>query len=234
LARDFILTNGAGTHGITIAEFVIAYILAHAKFFRELYTAQTEQIWRKDFAFQELNNANLLIIGAGSIGQAIAARAKAFGMNVFGSRRHPQKLANFDQVVGVNEWRSLLPSVDYVVIATPLTSETKGLINEEVLRALPKHAYLINIARGAIVDESALIKALTEGWIAGAALDTVVTEPLPPESPLWTVPNLFITPHCSAHSPKIKQRSLDLFLDNLQRYLTGEPLRNVVDKLAGY
>ncbi|QSJ14703.1 D-2-hydroxyacid dehydrogenase [Nostoc sp. UHCC 0702] len=234
LERHLILTNGAGVHGIPIAEFVIAYILSHAKHLPELHSLQAERHWKRHFPIQELTDATLLIIGAGGIGQEIAARAKAFNMRIFGSRRHPQELPNFDKVVGADEWRSLLGEVDYVVIATPLTSETKGLIDETVLRSLPPHAYLINIARGAVVDEPALIKALTEGWIAGAALDTVIGEPLSSDSPLWSVPNLFITPHCSGHSPKVKQRSIELFLDNFQRYQAGQPLRNVVDKQAGY
>ncbi|MBD2504147.1 D-2-hydroxyacid dehydrogenase [Anabaena azotica] len=234
LERDLILTNGAGVHAIPIAEFVIAYILSHAKQLLELKALQTERRWQRGLAIQELTDVTVLIIGAGGIGQAIAARAKAFGTRIIGSRRQPQPLANFDQVVGADEWRSHLGEADYVVIATPLTAETKGLIDEDVLRSLPAHAYLINIARGAIVDEPALIKALTEGWIAGAALDTVINEPLTPESPLWTVPNLFITPHCSGHSPKVKQRSIELFIDNFHRYITGQPLRNVVDQQAGY
>lgn len=234
LERDLILTNGAGVHAIPIAEFVLTYILSHAKNLAQLQALQAERHWKRAFPIQELTDATLLIIGAGGIGQAIATRAKAFGMRIIGTRRHPQALPNFDLVVGVDEWRSHLPSADYVVIATPLTSETQGLIDEKVLRSLPAHAYLINIARGAVVDEPALIKALTQGWIAGAALDTVVTEPLPSDSPLWSVPNLLITPHCSGHSPKVKQRSIELFLDNFNRYQTGQPLRNVVDKQAGY
>ncbi|MEH2231802.1 MAG: D-2-hydroxyacid dehydrogenase [Nostoc sp.] len=234
LQRDIILTNGAGVHGIPIAEFVITYILAHAKHLPELYALQAERHWKRGFAIQELTDATLLIIGAGGIGQEIAARAKPFGLRIIGSRRHPQELPNFDKVVGADEWRSLLPGVDYVVIATPLTPETKEFINESVLRSLPNHAYLINIARGGVVDELALIKALKEGWIAGAALDTVNSEPLPPESPLWSLPNIFITPHTSGHSPKSKQRSIALFIDNLKRYQAGQPLRNVVDKKAGY
>ncbi|MBU7583804.1 MAG: D-2-hydroxyacid dehydrogenase [Nostoc sp. TH1S01] len=234
LERNLILTNGAGVHAIPIAEFVLTYILAHAKNLADLQALQAEHHWKRGFPIQELTDATLLIIGAGGIGQAIASRAKAFGMKIIGTRRHPQPLPNFDQVVGVDEWRSHLPEADYVVVATPLTSETKNLIDESVLRSLPPHAYLINIARGAVVDEPALIKALTEGWIAGAALDTVVTEPLPADSPLWSVSNIFITPHCSGHSPKVKQRSVELFLDNFNRYQTGQPLRNVVDKQAGY
>jgi len=237
LERDLILTNGAGIHGIPIAEFVIAYMLAHNKQLHRLYRLQAEHNWDREFPERkllELWDKTLLIIGAGGIGQEIAVRAKAFGMRIFGSRVHPQPLANFDQIVGVDDWQRLLPEADYVVVATPLTEETKGLINEQVLRLMHPQAYLINIARGGIVDESALATALEAGWIAGAALDTVSTEPLPPESKLWSLPNLLITPHCSGHSPRSQERSLALFLDNLTRYRQGKPLLNVVDKKAGY
>lgn len=183
---------------------------------------------------EELADATLLILGTGNIGKAIASRAKAFGVRVWGSRRHPEPLPNFDKIVGADEWRSLLPAVDYVVIATPLTPETKGLIDEAALRSMRQSAYLINIDRGAIVDEAALLTALPEGWIAGGGLDTVATEPLPPESPLWSLPNALITPHCSALSPRLRERIAQLFIDNLKRYQTGQPLRNVVDKQAGY
>ncbi|MFM7369657.1 MAG: D-2-hydroxyacid dehydrogenase, partial [Sphaerospermopsis kisseleviana] len=174
----------------------------------------------------------LLIIGAGGIGQEIVVRAKAFGMRIFGSSRHPKPLPNFDKVVGANDWKELLPAADFVVIATPLTAETKGIIDVETLRLFRPDSYLINIARGGIVDESALIQALQEGLIAGAALDTVFIEPLPAESPLWTLPNVFITPHCSGNSPRVKERTLALFLDNFNRYCQGKSLRNVVDKTA--
>jgi phosphoglycerate dehydrogenase-like enzyme len=234
LERDLILTNGAGVHAIPIAEFVITYILAYAKQLPKLYQLQAEHNWQRGLPIQELLDKTLLIIGAGGIGQEIAVRAKAFGMRIFGSSRHPQPLPNFDQVVGANEWKKLLPETNFIVIATPLTPQTKGLIDVETLRLFRHDSYLINIARGAIVDESALTQALDEGWIAGAALDTVFTEPLPAESPLWTLPNVFITPHCTGHSPRVKERSLALFLDNLTRYRQGQPLRNVVDKNAGY
>ncbi|PSB66953.1 D-2-hydroxyacid dehydrogenase, partial [filamentous cyanobacterium CCP1] len=139
-----------------------------------------------------------------------------------------------EKVVGTAEWRSLLPEADYVVLATPLTPETKGLFDEAALRLMRPSSYFINIARGAVVDEPALIRALSEGWIAGAGLDTFATEPLPPESLLWGLPNVFITPHCSGMSPKIVDRTIALFLDNLQRYRTGQPLRNVVNVGLGY
>nr|WP_199332507.1 D-2-hydroxyacid dehydrogenase [Anabaena catenula] len=234
LERDLILTNGAGIHAIPIAEFVITYLLAYTKQLPSLYQLQAEHNWQRGLPIQELLDKTLLIIGAGGIGQEISIRAKAFGMRIFGSSRHPKPLPNFDKVVGANEWKELLPEANFIVIATPLTQETKGMIDLETLRLFRPDAYLINIARGAIVDESALTKALQEGWIAGAALDTVFTEPLPAESPLWSLPNVFITPHCSGNSPRVKERSLALFLDNLNRYLQGKSLHNVVDKTAGY
>jgi phosphoglycerate dehydrogenase-like enzyme len=234
LERDLILTNGSGVHGIPIAEFVIAYLLAYSKRLPSLYKLQNEHDWQRGLPIQELFEKTLLIIGTGGIGQEIAVRSKAFGMRIFGSSRHPKPLPNFDKVVGANEWKELLPEAEFVVIATPLTPETKGMIDVDTLRLFRPDSYLINIARGAIVDESALAQALQDGWIAGAALDTVFTEPLPAESPLWTLPNVFITPHCSGNSPKVKERTLALFLDNLNRYHQGQSLRNVVDKTAGY
>jgi phosphoglycerate dehydrogenase-like enzyme len=234
LEREIILTNGAGLHAIPIAEFVIAYILSYAKNFRKLYELQDQKSWHRGLKNEELQDKTLLIIGAGGIGQEIANRAKGLGLKIYGSRRNPQPLPNFDQVVGANEWKALLGEAHYIVIATPLTKETKGLIDAEVFNLLRPDAYLINIARGAIVDEPALIEALQTGKIAGAALDTVFTEPLPPESPLWEQPNLFLTPHFSGHSPRTRERAIALFLDNFTRYYNGQPLRNVVDKIAGY
>lgn len=234
LERDIVLTNSAGIHAIPIAEFVLTFMLYHAKQLPKLQTLQIEHHWRQDFELQELMEATLLIIGAGGIGQAIAQRASAFGMRVWGSRRNPQPLPGFERVVSATEWRSLLPEADYVVVATPLTPETRGMINAEVLRLMRPNAYFINIARGAVVDEAALITALQEGWIAGAGLDTFSTEPLASDSPFWSLPNVFITPHCSGSSPQVNQRTIELFLDNLTRYRSGMPLRNVVDKTAGY
>jgi phosphoglycerate dehydrogenase-like enzyme len=129
--------------------------------------------------------------------------------------------------------RSLLPAADYVVIATPLTPETKGLIDEAALCSMRQSAYLINIARRAIVDEAALLTALHEGWIAGAGLDTVATEPLPPESPLWSLPNAFITPHCSALSPRLRERIAQLFIDNLKRYHNWSTLTECCRQASG-
>lgn len=163
LERDIVLTNGAGVHAIPIAEFVLTFMLYHAKQLRSLQAKQAEHNWVRDLELQELMDAIVLIIGAGSIGQAIATRAKAFGMRIWGSRRNPQPLEGFERVVGAQSWRSLLNEADYVVVATPLTPETKGMVNEAALRSMRPSAYLINIARGAVVDEAALLTALREG-----------------------------------------------------------------------
>jgi phosphoglycerate dehydrogenase-like enzyme len=234
LERDITLTNASGVHAIPIAEFVLNFMLYHAKNVQKLQSLQADRYWYKWLELQELYNKTVLIIGTGTIGKEIAIRAKAFGMNVWGSRRNPEPLPNFDKIVGANSWQSLLPLVDYLVVATPLTPETKGLINASVLRSMCPNAYFINIARGAIVDEEALLTAVREGWIAGAGLDTFITEPLPPESPFWSLPNVFITPHNSALTPQLYDRIVSLFIDNLNRYRTGQPLRNVIDKHIGY
>ncbi|MBW4572462.1 MAG: D-2-hydroxyacid dehydrogenase [Tolypothrix carrinoi HA7290-LM1] len=234
LEHNIILTSSAGVNAVAVAEFVLTFMLYHTKQIAALQTLQHQRNWIKGLQLQELMSRTLLIIGTGSVGIAIAHRAKAFGMKVLGTRRHPQPLPEFDRVVGLDQWRSLLPLADYVVIAIPLTSETKGMIDESALRAMSSHAYLINVARGAVVDEAALLKALTEGWIGGAALDTFFTEPLPHESPFWTLPNVFVTPHCAGTSPQVRQRLVALFLDNFNRYRAGMPLCNIIDKKLGY
>ncbi|MBW4444646.1 MAG: D-2-hydroxyacid dehydrogenase [Plectolyngbya sp. WJT66-NPBG17] len=238
LARDIILTNGAGVHAIPISEFVLALMLDHVKHLKTLHQLQEQHQWdyrwKRNIFLQELSDATVLIIGAGGIGQAIAARASSFGMHVWGSRKHPQPSPHFEKIVGAAEWHPLLPEADFVVLATPLTPETKEMINADVLRAMRSSAYLINIARGALVDEAALLTALTEGWIAGAGLDTFATEPLPPESPLWSLPNLFVAPHISWSSAHSRRRTVNFFLENLNRYRSRQPLQNIVDRAAGY
>jgi phosphoglycerate dehydrogenase-like enzyme len=238
LARELTLTNSAGVHAIPVSEFVLAQILNHAKHLRQLHEFQAakrwECLWKDGIFFQELSEATVLIIGAGSIGQAIGQRAHGFGMRVWGSRKHPEPHPHFEKVVGVNEWYDLLPHADFVVLALPLTAESTTIINSDVLRSMRRSAYLINVARGALIDETALLTALSEGWIAGAGIDAFATEPLPFDHPLWSAPNLFVTPHISWSSPHTDTRVVDLFLDNLQRYQTGQPLRNVVDRYAGY
>lgn len=233
MQSNVVLTNGAGVHAIPIAEFVMGFMLDYAKGMTPLRNAQTEHRWASQ-RIRELLGATLMVVGMGGIGQAIATRAAAFGMRIWGVRRTPCAMEGVERVVGLDEWQPLLPQVDYLVIATPLTPQTRGMINAEVLRAMRPTAYLINVARGAVIDDDALMTALREKWIGGAALDTFETEPLPADNPYWDIPNIFITPHTTSGSPRMRERSIALFLDNLTRFMAGEPLRNVVDKEAGY
>lgn len=234
IARAITLTNSAGVHAIPIAEFVLGFMLAHAKQLRAFHTAQDEARWAGGLPLRELYEATLLIVGIGGIGGAIAERAAAFGMRVLGSRRTPRPMPGVERVVGGDAWRDLLPEADYIVIATPLTPETRAMVDAAAFAAMRPSAYLINIARGAVIDEPALIAALNQGQIAGAALDTFEQEPLPAESPLWRLPNVTITPHSTASSPRMRERQIALFLENLARFRAGQPLLNIVDKSAGY
>lgn len=233
----FHFTNSAGIFAEPIAETVIGYILAQAKAFFYFRSQQKMHQWDTesdtDTRMYELAGRTLLVIGAGGIGQAIARRASALGLRVLGVRRHPFSTPYFEQVVGT-EWRSLLPDAHFVVLSTPLTSETEGLIDMSALRSMRADAYLINVGRGELVDETALVEALQQGYIAGSALDTFHTEPLPIDSPLWSLDNVFITPHASGFSCRNLERIAGLFLSNLDRYRKGKPLRNQVDLLAGY
>jgi phosphoglycerate dehydrogenase-like enzyme len=186
---------------------------------------------------RELCGKTVGIIGMGHIGAAVAQRARAFGCRVLGIRRSftargPDAVA--DEAVPPSDLDYLLGESDFVVIAAPLTPETRGLIGEAQLRAMKPSACLINVARGAIVDEPALIRALKEGWIAGAGLDVFVREPLPPESELWDLENLILTPHISGGTEIYSLRATEIFCANLRRYLAGQPLENVVDPNRGY
>lgn len=234
--RDITLTNSAGAHAIPIAEFVLLFMLGHVKRVRDLAALTPENAWERGRNLQlgELSGQTVLVVGMGSIGQEIARRATAFGMRVFGSRRRPQPMQGVEKVVGEGEWRDLLPEADYVVIATPLTNATRGMVDKAAFERMKPSAYLINIARGQIVQTEPLLAALREGQIAGAGLDALPEEPLPPGHPLWSAPNSWITPHISWSSPLMRERAIGIFLDNLRRYQAGEPLVNVVDKAAGY
>ena len=236
IEREIVLTNSAGAHAIPIAEFVLLCMLGHAKRARDLAALTPENAWQqgRTLHLDELYEKTLLILGLGHIGQEIARRAAAFGMRVIGSRRRPAPLAGVERVVGEDAWRALLPEADYLVIATPLTSATKGMLDAAALAQMRPGAYLINIARGEIIDTAALIAALEQGRLAGAALDVLPEEPLPPEHPLWRTPNVWITPHISSSSPRTSERAIAIFLENVRRDMAGQPLVNLVDQQAGY
>jgi len=208
-ACQAVITNAAGLFDGPIAEMVMAYILAIAK--------------RIPLFLQQ------------QIGTEVARRCQGMGLRVIATRRHPDRGGDFaDLVVGPDRLSEILSGADFVVIAAPLTPETRGLLDRDALRQMRPDAWLINVARGAILDQEALIQALQEGWIGGAALDVFEEEPLPPDSPLWDLPNVIITPHNSWSTPHLKQREARLFVENLRRYLSGQPLLNVVDRSRGY
>jgi len=214
-------------------------MLAFARGLPRSFRAQGRREWvvhtdNEDTVF-ELAGKTMLLLGLGAIGQRTALVAAALGMRVFGVRRNPHiKVPEVEMVVGPGSLCDVLPQADFVVLTLPLTRDTRGMIGAEELMRMKPSAYLVNVGRGAIVDEQALARALREGWIAGAGLDVFEQEPLPPHSPLWEMQNVTITAHYSGSSPKYNERAMEIFLDNLQRYLVGQPLRNVVDKRLGY
>jgi phosphoglycerate dehydrogenase-like enzyme len=233
--RGIVVTNSAGAQGPPIAEFVLLALLMHIKRASALLAAHERREWLPNsFMLDELTDKTLLLLGLGGIGTEIARRAHAFDMRVIGSRRTVQPTPGVDEVVGEHEWRAYLPQADFVVVAAPLTDATRGMVDAQAFAAMKPTAYLVNIARGPIIDEGALLEALYRGTIAGALLDAFETEPLPHEHPLWQAPNVTITSHISWSSPKVRERNAAMFLDNLRRYLQGDELYNIVDQAAGY
>ncbi len=231
--RGIVLTNNSGSYDIQIAEHLMAFVFAAS---RQLHRYRDRQIARewKDEEQQELRDATIVVYGMGSIGGEIARLASAVGMRVIGVRRRATPQPGVSRVVPPERLSDVVGEADYLAIAAPLTAETKGAISRDVIARMKPTAWLLNIARGAIVDETALIDALREKRIAGAGLDVFVTEPLPPESPFWTLENVVMTPHRSGDSPRVEERTLALFGENLRRYKAGEPLLNRVDYTAGY
>lgn len=232
-ASPAVLTNASGVFSLPIAETVLAYILAVVKRLPEFQQQQRDHQWRK-LELRGLSGLTVGIVGLGDIGGQVARLCRCCGMRVLGLRRHPALHPHADEVLPPDRLPDLLGRSDFVVIAAPLTAQTRGLIGQAELAAMKPDGWLINIARGAIVDEAALIEALRERRIGGACLDVFAEEPLPAESPLWDLPNVIITPHASWSAPGLDEREVELFLENLRRYVNGEPLLNVVDKNAGY
>ena len=252
MKSDAAITTVSGIHATPIAEYVFASILAYRWRVPTWTQCQREGNWPSGrwnlYARPELRDSTLGIVGYGSIGREVGRLGQAFGMRVLALRRSsgrpkqgyaaelsgdpegiiPKKIYPPDAL------HEMLSECDFVVVALPLTPETTHLIGEAELRAMKPTAYLVNIARGSIVDEAALIRALGEGWIDGAGLDVFEQEPLPPNSPLWDLENALISPHVAGFTPRYDERCTALFAQNLGRYLAGEPLLNLVDKARGY
>lgn len=237
---DIVLTNSAGVHAQPIAETVIGMMLYFARGFDHALRAQARGAWdpepfeRAGSGVRELGGATLGIVGYGGVGRAVADRARALGMRVIASRRRPATDYAVEILSGAQALERLLEQSDVVVVSVPSTPMTRGMIGARELAGMKPGSVLINVARGDILDESALLDALSSGLLRGAGLDVFTREPLPADSPLWRMPNVLITPHVSATSPVFWERESELILDNLVRYLGGRDLRNVVDTSAGY
>lgn len=233
--RPFVATTASGVHPIQIAEHTFALMLAFVRKLPEVILRQRDREWQAPpgETIAELFERTLLMIGLGAIGERIALVGSALGMRVLGVRRSAvEPPPGVEALYGPDRLLEVLPQADFIALAPPLTKETCHMIGERELRAMKQTAFIVNVGRGKLIDEAALIRALQEGWIGGAGLDVFETEPLPADSPLWSLPNVIMTPHYAGASPRYYERAMPIFLDNLRRYRDGEELRNLVDKHA--
>ncbi|HEY3283739.1 MAG TPA: D-2-hydroxyacid dehydrogenase, partial [Armatimonadota bacterium] len=234
LESSVLLTSAKGVFDVPIAEHLLAMVLAHARRLPLYRDQQSRRKWHREES-RDVQGAVLCILGLGCIGRELARRASALGMEVHGLRRRrreaPEGVTRVWPAEGLHE---MLALADYVAVTLPLTPATRGRVGRAELQAMKPGAFLMNIGRGAVIDEEALVDAIRTGRLSGAGLDVFQQEPLPPSSPLWDLPQVILTPHVSGSSPGNHRRTLDLFLDNLRRFTQGEELRNLVDKEAGY
>lgn len=230
---NILLTSARGIHGIPVSEHVLAMMLALTRGLHQTIRQQEKHLWRR-VSCDEIHEKTVGIIGLGSIGRDIAKKCKALNMRVVALKQSMTEELFIDLLLPPGEIDHLLAMSDYVVLAVPLTDTTYHLINAERLQMMKKSAYLINIARGQVVDEAALLTALREGHICGAGLDVFDTEPLPAEHPLWDLDNVIITPHNAALSPYYLDRAIALIADNAARFLQGREMLNLIDKQKGY
>jgi len=234
LPPSVVLTNASGVHGPKGGEYAMTALLMLNHGVPHFVTSQRERRWDPLFT-SPIAGRTVVVVGVGRIGGEVARLARRFGMKVLGVRRSGRPHPRVHRMFSTKGIRAALRQADFVVVTTPLTSGTRGLIGAKELDCLPRHAGLVNLGRGAVVDYEALAAKLWAKELSGAVLDVFPEEPLPPESPLWATPNLMVSPHCAvddgvAYVP----RCLDIFFDNLRRYIGGRPLRNVVDRTQGY
>jgi len=230
------IANASGLHGTPMAEVVLEMMLMFVKDAPSCFRMKEKKEFKR-YTPKVLKGQTVGILGLGVIGKEIARLCKAFGMRVLGIHRFSKVgeiVSNVDAIYSREQLPQLLADSDFVVIAMPLTRETKDMIGEKELRSMKATSYLINVARGAIVDETALIRALEEKWIAGAGLDVFITEPLPSDSRFFDLPNLIYSPHISGEMPDYELRATEVFCENLKRYLDGKPFLHEVDKEKGY
>lgn len=233
--RKIRVTNVRGIHQIPMAEYAMGLMLQDTRQYLTYYENQKENKWDPSVRVDELHGKTLGVVGTGAIGQALAQRARAFGMKTLGANRSGKEAPGFDEVHQVERLNQLLENSDVIVVLVPLTEKTKGLFDKKAFSAMKSSALFINMARGGVVCEEALVQALREGMIRQAVSDVFQQEPLPKSSPLWELPNCLVTPHVSGLSPKYVARSMDIFYENLQRYLSRErSLLNEVGLTRGY
>ncbi|MFD1515032.1 D-2-hydroxyacid dehydrogenase [Halomarina rubra] len=228
--RDVAVTTASGVHGPNVAEHALASILAFVQSFPTAFERQRNREWRH-FQTHELAGATVTVVGLGAIGRGVVERLQGFDVETVGVRRSPDAGGPADEVVGPDRLDDVLARTDYLVLACPLTDETRGLVDESSFRTLPPEAVLVNVARGPVVDTDALVAALRSGEIRGAALDVTDPEPLPEDHPLWGLSNVIVTPHNSGHTPRYYERLADIVAENVRRVdETGryEDLRNQV------
>ena len=234
LPESLVLTNASGVHGPKAGEYAVTALLMLNHRVPHFVTAQRAARWEQDFT-TPIAGKTVLILGVGAIGSAAARLARRFGLRVLGVSRSGKGNPVVDRMYRPAALRRALPAADFVLVTLPLTPETRGLLGRAELDLLPRHAGIVNLGRGAVIDNDALADKLRRGELSGAVLDVFPEEPLPASSPLWTVPNLIISPHCAADdSTSYAERALDIFVDNLERYLAGRRLANIVDKTLGY
>ncbi len=232
-ASDIILTNSKGIHGIPVSEHVFSLMLAFTRGLNLLIRRQLDKKWER-VTTDEIHEKTIGIVGLGSIGREIAKKAKGLGMEVVATKQEMTTEIFVDKLYKPEQLHEMLAVCDFVVVALPLTEKTAGLFTLEEFKAMKPTAYFFNIARGAIVREADLAKALQLGIIKGAGLDVFEAEPLPADSPLWSMDNVIITPHLAAISPCYLDRAVKLFVDNLTRYTQNREMFNIVDKKKGY
>lgn len=228
-----LLTSCKGNGAIPLAEHALLLMLLLNRQALRWFASQQEHRWER-YTHGELNGLTCGIIGLGHSGQDLAQKAHAFHMTVLGMRRGDKPVPHVDEMFSHDRLHELLGRSDFIVVTAPRTPETEGMLGEPELRAMKPSAHVVCFSRGGILQDAALLRALEEGWIAGAGLDALGEEPLPPDSPFWTAPNTIVTPHNGATTEGTRQRGIDIFVENLRRYAAGEELQNLVDKRAGY
>jgi len=236
-ASQVVLTNGSGVFSPSLGEFALAAILYFAKDFRRMIRNQMAGVWQP-FDVTMVSGQTLGIVGYGSIGRAVAARARALEMNVLGLRRHVSPQSKQDSLIdllyGPDQRLEMLSRCDYIVVTVPFTEQTRGLIADAEFAVMKRNAVVVNVGRGPTIDERAMVKALSENKIRGAALDVFDQEPLPQGHPFYSLENVLLSPHCADHTPDWLDNAMRFFLAQLERYRHGETLLNIVDKTLGY